>query len=316
MYGGIMPETPAWLVHYAGHRDNESVLPDEDTPAWHELAYGYADAAVSDGVLTITCLDNESAVRYWLEEDGFADGAGIVMEAMVNITASSDGADTGLLLEICDGESQFALWLRGDGLNINEQPHVARSLGGGLRRVVLVAQGITCRVYIDNEFVQDGPLTALVAEKCIGFGTVLGSGFVTAQVLWVKARAFYAWETLADGGYIMQIGPYDETVLDLPKYDPAEPGSSLDPDSLTCCWRVLEVDHSVEAQFTLAEPPVIKDANGDDLDEDDVLITVLPGSDGSIFRVLVMNMGSDGNVAYSEDSDIAFTWTRKGLVEV
>lgn len=316
IYGGILPRTQAWLVRYEGHDDLFSVLPTEADPPWTELAWGYAHAAVTDGVLRLTCSDENMAVRWWLEEEQFTNARGVVLDALVRLEASSSLVDTGLLFEVRDGECQFVVFLRADGLNIHGQEHVDFDLTDKFHHIVLAARGIDCRLYVDGQLVQVGHLTALVDEQRVGFGTAIGYGFATAQFVWVKGRQFYTWETMFDGGFVMQIGPFDETIVDLPKFDPAEPSDSLDPESATCCWRILAVDHSDEAQFTLAEPPVVTDQAGEELDEDDILVHVLPGSDGEGFRLLVMNMGSDGNMPYAEGTDIGIRWTRKGLVAV
>jgi hypothetical protein len=319
-YGGILPETQAWLVQYTGSHALASVLPEDDDPAWDKTEVGSPAATVDNGVLELACADAASALRWWLDDTGYTNATGVVLEALVRVTASSAEADSGLLLEVRDGECQFVVFLRHDGVNILGQDDVAVDLSDGFRRIVLACRGMDCRLLVDGQWVQDGHVASLVEEQRIGFGTASGYGYATAEIAWVHARAFYSWETMPDGGFVMQIGPFDDVIEDLPAYDPADPGASLDPDDEKCCWRIYEVDHSATAQFTLAEQPVVYSPPGtyeEPLADKGVVVQVMAGTDGDGFQLLVMNMGYEDDLGYGYGNpDIPIQWTRKGLVTV
>ena len=316
MYAGIMPPTQAFLVRYP----LSAALPTAEETPWTAITAGSATASVADGVLALTCPTTADSLRWWLAETDFTNANGVVLQAAVKVSASSSGADKGFLLEVRDGECQFTVFLRADGLNVGGFANLAHDHTDDFHVVSLYCKGIDCALYLDGILVQSGTMSGLTDDQRIGFGTAQGYGYATAEVAWLKARAFYSWETMPDGGFLMTIGPYNVVVEDLPAYDALDAAASLDPDDSKCCWRVVEVDHSSVAEFSFAEPPIIAPQPGvyeADLSENDILISVLGETDGGGFKLLIMNMGFATDLGYeTATADIPFSWTRRGLVTV
>jgi len=297
IYGGIAPVTPIFGSVYAGHYGGVSVLPQNDTPAWTRLAVGSPTEAVAYGRLSIA-TSAASALRYWIEDTDLSNDGGSVVELRAKVTAGSSAANTGLLLEIKNGSVQYVAWIRPGGYNIHDQPAVAKDLTGW-HVYRLAGSGVDCLLTIDDAVVQYGHANSLTSETRVGFGTAAGYGYATAEIDWCKARPFYPWGNARDGGWIMTIGPHAGS---------ANIPAVLDGSSFV----IVEVDHSAEAVFSLAEPPIFTDANGDSLEDIGIHVEFLCDTNGSGFKVKMTNYSWTG---YGYPL-VSFLWTRRGFIEV
>jgi len=316
MYNAVIPRTAVWVARYP----RTEALPQDDDPAWSVLVHGEPTVTTDGGMLQVSSERADDTVRWWYDSSKFASDVGVVVEAYVRVSGGSTEQDSGFIIEVRDGQAQFVLFLRPNSLNLHECSSVDIDFASDFRLVTLVCAGTTATVLVDGSLIQSGPPSSLTDNQRVGFGTAYGFGYATAEIAWIKARQFYAWEEAQDGGYLMTIGPYDLIVPDLPAFDPNDPGASMDPNDAKCCWVVVEVDHSDIVTFSLAEPPVVTPQTGSysyDLEDNAVYVVPLAETNGGSFKLLIMNMGYGTDLGYHTSApDIALSWTRTGLVTV
>jgi len=298
IFGGLTPQTEVHWAEYVAHRSGSLVLPAADTPAWTRVAVGAPTEAVTYAIYSQAASEGNVA-RYYMNDDDMTNEIGTVVELRVKIDSSSSAADTGLLIEIRDGEAQFVAWLRADGVNMNEEDNVAIDMTEW-RVVTLSARGADAILSVDGEVVQFGHMTALVSEQRIGFGCADGYGYATASVDWCIGRPYYGWAINADEGWIMTITGTG-TITSLP--------ADADGES----WCTLVEDHSDDAEFTLAEPPVFTDSDGAAFEPQGLHVEVLCDTDGDGFTVKFTNYTYTDGYGYPA---IPYAWSRTGYVEV
>jgi len=298
IFGGLTPQSLVHWAEYVAHRSGSLVLPAADTPAWTRIAAGAPTEAVAYAIYSLTASEGNVA-RYYMTNDDMANDIGTVVELRVKIDSSSSEADTGLLIEVRDGEAQFVAWLRADGVNMNEEDNVPFDMTDW-HIVTLSAHGTDAILAIDGEVVQFGHLTALVSDQRVGFGCADGYGYAVANIDWCIARPYYGWATYADEGWIMTISG-SGTIANLP----------ADPDGES--WCTLIVDHSDDAEFTLAEPPVFGDSEGAAFEPQGLHVELLCDTDGDGFTVKLTNYTYTESYGYPA---IPYTWSRTGYVEI
>jgi hypothetical protein len=312
MYGGMLPVNDDWDASWNGVDAGAVVKPDEQSDAWTEHQAGSGAATLDGAILETNTPSSSDGMYYEKTVSALTYAAGAVFDARVLVEASSGEVDTGVLLCINAGECQHRLWLRTDGLNIDGFAEVAYELTGW-HRIRVATYGIDTRVYLDDNLVAEGHLSALTETSSVLFGSVSGHGYGTAQWQYVRARDFSDWEQLEEVGWLSTIGPYDYTIGDLAK------GSSI----------VYAVDHASAAEFSLAEPPRFTDQSDDGLHDQGIYVQILGECTPTTFAVLVTNISYDGEYGYSEGDgygygygygstspDIYLRWRRTGLVAV
>ena len=335
MYGGILISSSAWQLEYEGYEGGVDLLPDEVADPWTKTETGSPAAEALNGILSMVVADGEM-LNYEHAVVTLDNVAGCRMDIMVMVTASSADSDTGAAMILHDGDNEFVCWLRTDEINLHGFSPRKVDLSR-LRQVTLCCQGLSCAVYVDGILAQRGYLASTTTAQKAVFGTIAGYGYASADWRWVRVRALGVNENTTEGEWLVEITADAVGHLSLPAYDPANPGASLDPeDSVNCCFATLHVDHSTEADFTIAEPPVFTNEAGTPWESLGVHFDVLAGTDGGQFYVRVTNWwyygeggapssggGSGGPLSGGGSGplsgvglDIAYLWSRRGLVSV
>ena len=146
------------------------VLPDADDPVWIEMRGGDPEAAVSSGVLTITD-DAAAEFLYYGAAPELDNTTGTWLEAWVKVAdATGLAANRGSALAIHDGTYQFTVWLRSDGLNIDDEADVALDFTEW-RRVRFVAKGKGCALFVDGDLRQTGSYMNESTKQLVTFGS-------------------------------------------------------------------------------------------------------------------------------------------------
>ena len=283
-----------WLTWYKGLYD-----PDAETPPWTKSLVGTVGYDKTQGIVTLTDTDNLTGLRYSLDPGSLSNSAGTILEARMRVIASSSGPDTGALLSISDGLCQFRLWLRADGLNLQDQANEAVDMTVW-RYVRLVATWIDASVYVDDNLIQRGHLNALTDKQEITFGTVPDYGFATTQWHLVRARRMQTYEGIKEVGWLVTIGPYCSAIEDLPI------GSAV----------TMSVTHPDGTDFAWAEMPIFTATDGTTLESKGVLVRALCDTDGKGFEVEFYNDSYGGDTGYYGVTHVGYCWSRRGLVEV
>jgi len=147
-----------------------AVLPEADDPVWVEMRGGDPVAAVSSGVLTIAD-DAAAEFLYYGAEPELDNDAGTWLEARVKVAdATGLAANRGSALAIHDGTYQFTVWLRSDGLNIDDEADVALDFTEW-RRVRFVAKGKGCALFVDGDLRQTGSYMNESTKQLVTFGS-------------------------------------------------------------------------------------------------------------------------------------------------
>jgi hypothetical protein len=80
---------------------------------------------------------------------------------------------------------------------------------------------------------------------------------------------------------------------------------------------LVDVDHTADANFSLAEYPVITDNAGNPFDPASVMVEILPETDGHSFALRVTNVAWVNDLGYGGgDPDIILKWYRTGYAPV
>lgn len=98
-------------------------------------------------------------------------GQGNTAECRVRLDVSTSNVNEGFALSVLDGASRYTVWLRADGLNIQEQAHVPVTLNDKFHRVRLAAKDGFCRVWVDDLLRQMGTAAGDTSKAAVTAGS-------------------------------------------------------------------------------------------------------------------------------------------------
>jgi hypothetical protein len=154
-----------WLVNY-----DADAVPENSTPAWAKHLLGEPTIEDSGGILSIANTGPTAGVWYSIANADLNANGGVVLESRLKVTAGTATVDQGACLVICDGAHRFIAWLRKAGANIQGQANFAVDLSR-YRRVKLVTQADTAKLYVDGSLRQVGSYCETTTDLYVGFGS-------------------------------------------------------------------------------------------------------------------------------------------------
>lgn len=301
-YGGIQIPTTAWSVVYDCIGTDASVEPDAHMQAWTKVAVGTPVLSAQNGLFAAATTGQADSVLYSYNVAAFETYTGAYIEALVKVASAPTGLDNGCILALELGDAAAALYLRDDGLNLMGASNVAQDLTGW-NWVRLGLYGAEARAWVNGQQVQSAGFSYLTTNRRARWGIPAGDGPASATFRYVQARPMWGAERLWSDA-LVTIGPFTETLTD---FASAEDGSS---------YRFIQVDHSEDANFALAEEPVFAMAGQTYLSDAGILVEMLGQSTGSTFEAKVTNLSYETDLGYgAAGPDVVLTWTRRGLLE-
>jgi len=301
LYGGNQLPSNLWSVIYDCVTGGASVEPDAHAQAWAKAAVGSPVMSATNGMFSLATALASDGCLYSYDVAGFDTWEGAYLDAQVFVPVGASGSDCGAIIELDLGDAGVAAFLRPDGLNLMGMVNVARDMTRW-RFVRLGLQGAEARLWVDGALVQSGGLSYLTTAKRACFGVAPDRGPVTAVWSYVRARRFWGGEAFG-GDALVTIGPYYQVFSDLP--------ASLDGTS----YQLWEQDHSSEAEFTLAQPPVITMDDDSDPADSGIQVELLLETTGGKFSAKVTNISYSQDLGYgSGGPDFVLKWSRTGLV--